>query len=248
MSLLAARNLTKSFGGVHAVRDVSFSVASGELLAMIGPNGAGKTTCFNLVGGQLRPDAGEIFLGDRKIQGRPPRELCRLGVGRTFQVAAAFNSMTVHENVQVALLSNAGLLGSVLSPFSPSGKALQLLETTGINALAGKPCAELAYGDLKRVELAIALACQPRLLLMDEPTAGMAAAERHALMTLVQGIAKREHIAVLFTEHDMDAVFRYADRVIVLSEGELIAQGTPAEVRADARVRRVYLGEGAAHA
>jgi len=245
MNILDVRGLSKSFGGVHAVRGVSFSVAAGELLAMIGPNGAGKTTCFNLVGGQLHPDAGETFLGERKIEGQPPRDLCRLGIGRTFQVAATFGSMTVRENVQVALLSNARRLGSLLSSFAPSEQALQLLLKTGINALADKPCAELAYGDLKRVELAVALASRPRLLLMDEPTAGMAAAERQGLMALVREISREENIAVLFTEHDMDVVFRYADRVIVLSEGQLIAQGTPADVRADARVRRVYLGEEA---
>jgi branched-chain amino acid transport system ATP-binding protein len=248
MNLLAARNLSKSFGGVHAVRNVSFSVAAGELLAMIGPNGAGKTTCFNLVGGQLRPDAGGIFLGDRRIQGRAPRELCRLGVGRTFQVAGAFNSMTVRESVQVAILSYARRLGSMISSLPGSEQADRLLAQVGMEQQARKTCGELAYGDLKRVELAIALACRPRLLLMDEPTAGMAAAERHGLMALVKGISKRENIAVLFTEHDMDVVFSYADRVIVLSEGELIAQGAPAEVRADARVRRVYLGEEAVHA
>ena len=233
MTTLSVRNLSKSFGGVRAVRDLSFSVASGERLAMIGPNGAGKTTCFNLVNGQLKPDAGKIFLNDESIQGRVPRELFRLGVGRSFQVAAVFGSMTVRENLQVAIHSRAGKQGS----------AEELLALTGIAGLADKQCAELAYGDLKRVELALALAGQPRLLLMDEPTAGMAPAERHALMQLVEDISKEKDISVLFTEHDMDVVFRYADRVIVLAEGELLAQGTPAEVRADARVRRVYLGE-----
>ena len=248
MNILAARNLSKSFGGVQAVRNVSFSVAAGELLAMIGPNGAGKTTCFNLVGGQLRPDAGEIFLAERNVLGRPPRELCRLGVGRTFQVAAAFSSMTVRENVQVAVLSGEQKLNSLFSTFERNDKAEQILMQVGMDAQADRSCAELAYGDLKRVELAIALAARPRLLLMDEPTAGMAPAERHGLMALVQGIARDKGISVLFTEHDMDVVFQYADRVIVLSEGELIAQGSPAEVRADARVRRVYLGEEASHA
>jgi branched-chain amino acid transport system ATP-binding protein len=248
MSILVVNGLSKSFGGVRAVRAVRFSVEAGELVAMIGPNGAGKTTCFNLINGQLRPDAGEIFLQERKIQGLAPRELCRLGVGRTFQVAATFGSMTVRENVQVALLSNAGRLNSVLSSFSRSEEAMQLLKKTGMNLQADRPCAELAYGDLKRVELAVALAGRPRLLLMDEPTAGMAPAERHLLMNLVAQISRESGLSVLFTEHDMDVVFRHASRVIVLSEGELIAQGTPAEMRADARVRRVYLGEEAAHA
>ncbi|MFY9315467.1 MAG: ABC transporter ATP-binding protein [Burkholderiales bacterium] len=234
MSLLVVKQLSKSFGGVRALAGVSFAIARGELLAMIGPNGAGKTTCFNAVNGQLRPDAGEIYFDGRRIDGLPPRTLCRMGIGRTFQVAATFGSMCVRENVQVV---------------EPDARKLEsLLHAAGIAALADRQCAELAYGDLKRVELAIALASRPRLLLMDEPTAGMAAAERRALMDRVRGIARAQDIAVLFTEHDMDVVFGYADRVLVLSEGELIAQGTPAEVRADPRVRSVYLGEEEAHA
>jgi branched-chain amino acid transport system ATP-binding protein len=248
MKILAVKELSKSFGGVRAVERVSFSVAAGELLAMIGPNGAGKTTCFNLINGQLRPDAGEIYFEDRKVQGLAPEDRCRLGIGRTFQVAATFGSMTVRENVQIALLSIDGKLRSVLSSFPRTEEAMQMLERTGMDRQSDRPCAELAYGDLKRVELTVALAARPRLLLMDEPTAGMATAERGELMQLIADIARREKIAVLFTEHDMDVVFRHADRVIVLADGELIAQGTPAEVRADARVRRIYLGEEAAHA
>ena len=248
MKILAVEELSKSFGGVRAVERVSFSVAAGELLAMIGPNGAGKTTCFNLINGQLRPDAGEIQFEERKVQGLAPEDRCRLGIGRTFQVAAAFGSMTVRENVQIALLSIGGKLRSVLSSFPRTQEAMQLLERTGMDRQADRPCAELAYGDLKRVELTVALAARPRLLLMDEPTAGMATAERGELMQLIADIARREKIAVLFTEHDMDVVFRHADRVIVLADGEMIAQGTPAEVRADARVRRIYLGEEADHA
>jgi ABC-type branched-subunit amino acid transport system ATPase component len=250
MSILVVRELSKSFGGVQALQRVGFAVAAGELLAMIGPNGAGKTTCFNLINGQLRPDAGEILFEGTDIQGRPARERCRLGIGRTFQVAATFGSMTVRENVQLAVLSNERKLNALFSSFAgtPGDKAKKILEQVGMEAQAGRPCAELAYGDLKRVELAVALAARPRLLLMDEPTAGMAPAERHALMDLVKDIAGKDGLSVLFTEHDMDVVFGYADRMIVLADGELIAQGTPAEVRADARVRRVYLGEEAAHA
>ena len=250
MSLLAVRELSKSFGGVHAVQRVSFSLASGELLAMIGPNGAGKTTCFNLINGQLEPDAGQVFFEQREIRGLAPRERCRLGIGRTFQVAATFGSMTARENVQLAALSSERRLNSPFASFAgtPGERAGEILEQVGIDALAGRQCAELAYGDLKRVELAVALAARPRLLLMDEPTAGMAAPERHSLMKLVAGISKEKGISVLFTEHDMDVVFQHADRVIVLAEGELIAQGSPAEVRADAGVRRVYLGEGGADA
>jgi len=228
MKILEVRSLAKSYGGVLALRGVSFEVAAGELVALIGPNGAGKTTCFNLLNGQVRPDSGEALLDGKNIAGLPPRDIWRLGVGRTFQIAATFGSLTARENVIVARAENADLLLSV----------------AGIRHLADKPCAELAYGDLKRVELALALANRPRLLLMDEPTAGMAAAERADLMALAARLAREEEIAVLFTEHDMDVVFGHADRVIVLADGELIAEGQPAAVRADTRVREVYLGSG----
>ncbi len=250
MTVLEVRGLSRSFGGVQAVRGLSFSVAAGELLAMIGPNGAGKSTCFNLINGQLAPDAGEVFLEEKNIRGLAPRALFRLGVGRTFQVAATFGSMTVRENLQLAILSRERKLRSLFSSFESASKdeAQEILRQVGMDAQADRPCADLAYGDLKRVELAVALAGHPRLLLMDEPTAGMAPAERQVLIGLVEEIARSEDIAVLFTEHDMDVVFGHADRVIVLAEGELIAQGTPAEVRADARVRSVYLGEESAGA
>jgi len=242
---LAVRNLSKAYGGVQALRGISFSVAAGELVALIGPNGAGKTTCFDLLNGQLAPDAGEILLDGRSLAGLRPHRIWRLGVGRTFQVTATFGSMSVRENVQLALLSHHKRLHSFWSVASKLEvePAEALLEQVGMLDQAARPCAVLAYGDLKRVELAIALANRPRLLLMDEPTAGMAPAERGALMELASGLARSERIAVLFTEHDMDVVFNYASRVIVLHSGELIAAGAPAEVRADARVQQVYLDD-----
>jgi branched-chain amino acid transport system ATP-binding protein len=244
MTVLAVKNLSKSFGGVRAVRGVSFSVAAGELLAMIGPNGAGKSTCFNMLNGQLAPDAGAIELEGRSIAGLAPRDIWRLGVGRTFQITATFGSMSVRENVQVALLSRRRRLWSLLplAARCEHAEADALLARVGMLEQAERPCAVLAYGDLKRVELAVALASRPRLLLMDEPAAGMAPLERDALMHLAVALAREEDVAVLFTEHDMDVVFTHAHRVIVLAGGELIAEGPPQEVRADARVREVYLG------
>ena len=244
MTTLVVRDLTKSYGAMQALRGVSFNVASGELVAMIGPNGAGKTTCFNLLSGQLSPDSGTVELDGASLSGRAPRDIWRLGVGRTFQITATFGSMTARENVQMALLSWQRRLGSPIASFSAlaAPEADTLLERVGIREEGARPCAELAYGDLKRVELAIALANQPRLLLMDEPTAGMAPDERGALMTLAVSLARSEGIAVLFTEHDMDVVFAYADRVIVLHSGQVIASGPPAEIRADPRVQEVYLG------
>lgn len=242
--ILEAANLVKSFGAVEAVRGVSFGVAAGEAVAMIGPNGAGKTTCFNMVNGQLAADAGSVRLSGREITGLGSREIGRLGVGRTFQITATFASMTVSENVQLAVLSHHR---RVANPWTRAGglfrePAHRLLERVGMLAQAERSCAVLAYGDLKRVELAVALANEPRLLLMDEPTAGMAASERLELMSLVAAIARERSIAVLFTEHDMDVVFAHADRILVLHRGRVIAEGTPAEVQANAEVREVYLG------
>jgi branched-chain amino acid transport system ATP-binding protein len=246
VTVLAVKELSKAYGGVQAVRKVSFAVKAGELLAMIGPNGAGKTTCFNMLNGQVQPDAGTIEFEGRRLAGLAPREIWRLGVGRTFQITATFGSMSVRENVQMALLSHHRRLWSLaaLAARCHAGEADALLARVGMLEQAERPCAVLAYGDLKRVELAMALANSPRLLLMDEPTAGMAPRERSELMQLAAELARSGGIAVLFTEHDMDVVFTHADRVIVLSGGELIAEGAPAAVRADARVREVYLGSG----
>ncbi|MFN6956844.1 MAG: ABC transporter ATP-binding protein [Acetobacteraceae bacterium] len=250
MTLLAAEGLNKRFGGVQAAKDVSFALEAGEMLAIIGPNGAGKSTTFNMVGGQLRPDSGRVSLAGQDITGLPPREVCRMGVGRTFQVAQTFLSFTVIGNVQMALIAHHGQTRRLLPDAMAMHRdaALALLDRVGMAAQAERPVGELAYGDVKRVELAIALAAAPRLLLMDEPTAGMAPAERSALMALVAGIARSEGIGVLFTEHDMDAVFAHADRILVLVRGEIIARGRPEEVRADAEVQRVYLGHSGTRA
>ncbi|HEX5867883.1 MAG TPA: ABC transporter ATP-binding protein [Beijerinckiaceae bacterium] len=244
MSLLVARGLCKAFGGVVAARDVSFAVERGELLALIGPNGAGKTTTFNLIDGQLEPDRGTIHLDGEDVTGAPPRAKFRRGVGRTFQIAQTFLSMTVAENVQMALISRHGRHRSLLARARRlyREEAVSMLGQVGMADQAERPCAALAYGDVKRVELAVALASQPKLLLMDEPTAGMAPRERAALMRLAAGLARERRMGVLFTEHDMDAVFAHADRIIVLVRGEIIAAGAPDEVRADARVREAYLG------
>ncbi len=245
-TLLEVEGLAKSYGGVHAVRGVSFSLTAGTILALIGPNGAGKSTCFNMLNGQIRPNAGSIKLEGQEIVGLPPRTVWRRGVGRTFQITATFPSMTVRENVQVTLLSFHNRLRSVIG-FAGNAylaEADALLALVGMEAQAQRPCGELAYGDLKRLELAIALANEPRLLLMDEPTAGMAPKERVDLMRLTADIARTKSIGVLFTEHDMDVVFEHADAVMVLNRGELIARGTPEEVRRDPHVRAIYLGEG----
>ncbi|MBV9064974.1 MAG: ABC transporter ATP-binding protein [Methylobacteriaceae bacterium] len=244
--LLQVRDLTRSFGGVRAVDNVSFELARGELLALIGPNGAGKSTCFNMINGQLRPDSGEVRLDGENIVGRKPRDVWRLGVGRTFQIAATFHSMTVIENVQMALISHAKRTFHAWTAAAAHfrDEARDLLAQVGMDAHADRPSSILAYGDVKRVELAVALANKPKLLLMDEPTAGMAPRERNDLMALTKRLVTINDIGVLFTEHSMDVVFAFADRMIVLARGKLIAQGSGEAVRDDPKVREVYFGSG----
>ena len=211
---------------------------------MIGPNGAGKSTCFNMLNGQLRPDSGSVRLEGKELVGLAPRQVWRLGVGRTFQITATFASMTVRENVQMALLSHHRQINRlwVRAREQFRDEADQLLDLVGMQAQADRPCSILAYGDLKRLELAIALANQPKLLLMDEPTAGMGPRERVELMGLTASLVKAQGIAVLFTEHDMDVVFKHADRLMVLDRGRLIAEGSPQDVRANREVQAIYLG------
>ncbi|WP_431269521.1 ABC transporter ATP-binding protein [Dankookia sp. P2] len=247
MATLEVEALQKSFGGVQAVRGVSFAVQPGEMLALIGPNGAGKSTCFNMLNGQLRPDAGRVRLLGQDITGLAPRQVWRLGVGRTFQITATFGSMTVLENVQMALLSHHRRLGQLWTPVSRMDRAP-----------AEAPAGPARHGGAGGAPLR-----HPRLWRPQADRAGRRARQR--AQAAADGRAHRRHgaagagrsdgadcrhrpgagIAVLFTEHDMDVVFSHADRILVLDRGALIAEGAPATVRADPRVREVYLGSGA---
>ena len=235
--MLSVEGLSKSYGGVHAVRGVSFALQAGEILALIGPNGAGKSTCFDMLNGQNIPDSGRINLLGEDTAGRKPRAIWRLGVGRTFQITATFPTMTVRENVQVALVSyrQAVVQSLGLDAAVRARRGRPAARLVGMGGYAERPCGELAYGDLKRLELAIALANQPKLLLMDEPTAGMAPRERIELMRLTARIAREQSIGVLFTEHDMDVVFEHADRILVLNRGTPdrrgLAGGGPRAIR-----------------
>jgi ABC-type branched-subunit amino acid transport system ATPase component len=245
MSLLRAEGIARYFGGVRAVDGVSLAIEAGEFAALIGPNGAGKSTLFAVIAGQLRADAGRIDFDGEDITRSEPVQHARRGIGRTFQTAAAFASMTVLQNLQLALAAREG---RYVDPWRPLSRlqveaANALLARVGLEAQGERAAADLAYADVKRLELAIALAGSPRLLLMDEPTAGMAAAERAALMDLVAAIAADSGLTVLFTEHSMDVVFGYARRLLVMSRGRLIADGEPEAVRAMPAVQAAYFGE-----
>lgn len=231
-TVLDVKGISRNFGGLKAVDDVAFILNNGDVAALIGPNGAGKTTCFNLLSGALSVNAGTVLFGGHDITRWQPHQRARAGIGRTFQIAATFRSMTAIENVEAALMA-AGM---------STDTAEKLLEDVGMSAMTAAPVTTLAYGDVKRVELAMALASEPALLLLDEPTAGMAAEERHRIMQRISDLVRARGITVLFTEHDMDAVFGYASRILAMDQGRLIADDTPDAVRNDARVQRVYLG------
>ncbi len=242
--VLETRVLKKQFGGILAVRDVDLAIPRGDLRAIIGPNGAGKTTLFNLITGDIRHDSGVIRFCGEEISALPPDQVCRRGLGRTFQITSVFRRLTVLENVQTAILVHRRRHYNL---FARAGRlyrdaALALLERVGLAGQAPKPSGILSHGDQRRLELAIALASEPRLLMLDEPTAGMAPRERHALMALVAKIAADTGLTVLFTEHDMDVVFAVARRITVMHQGAVIAEGAPRDIRLDPEVQRIYLG------
>ncbi len=243
---LKVRDLSKRYGGVQALKGVSFAVEPGECVALIGPNGAGKSTCFACIAGQQLPDAGEVAWAGQRIDRLAPARRQKLGVARTFQVAQTFEALTVRQNLQLLLAAPRGLRAwDRLADVAPA-PALARLAQVDLAPLARAEAMNLPYGAKKRLELAIALAGLPprgpRLLLLDEPAAGLAAPERAAMMALVKSLA-REGAAVLYTEHNMDAVFGTADRVLVLIDGVLAAEGPPAAVARDEHVRRSYLGD-----
>ena len=243
--ILATSKLSRRFGGVHAVRDVTLTVPRGQLRAIIGPNGAGKTTLFNLLTGQLPCHSGRIFFKGKDVTGLPPHYLCRHGLGRTFQINSIFGNATVLENVQLALLAHQGKTWNLFA----SAKRLlvreaeELFELLGLANQAGKLGSALAYGDRRRLEVALALACQPELLLLDEPTSGMSLSEKPEMVKLIRNIAREQGVTAVLIEHDMDVVFSMADWITVMHQGTILADGTPREIQANHRVQEVYLGE-----
>jgi branched-chain amino acid transport system ATP-binding protein len=245
-SMLSIQGLWKSFEGFVATRDVSFELAAGETHAVIGPNGAGKTTFFNLITGHLRPTKGSVAFEGRDLVGLPPQKIVRLGIARSFQRINIYPRLSVFENVQVALIAHEGQQWNLFRP----GRSLyregtaELLDLVGLTREAEETAGELSYGKQKQLELAIALAAKPRLLLLDEPTAGMSPQETAETIASVRDIVKARGLTLLFTEHDMSVVFGIAERISVLHHGEIIASGAPDAVRNDPEVKRVYLGDG----
>jgi branched-chain amino acid transport system ATP-binding protein len=244
MSVLKIADLTRSFGSLVVTNRVNLTVENGERHVIIGPNGAGKTSLVNQIGGQLKPSGGGIFLGDTEITGLSPDEICRRGVARTFQRNNLFRELSVLENVRLAVQAKRGGSLNFFAPVTGFAElteaALHAIGQVGLAAVASLQARNLSYGEQRQLEIAIALASEPKLLLLDEPTSGMAPAETARMIALIAALPRS--LAILMIEHDMQVVFSLADRITVLYYGEVLATGEPAAITANARVREVYLG------
>jgi branched-chain amino acid transport system ATP-binding protein len=243
--MLEATGLWKSYGAFTAVRNASLRVNSDEAVAMIGPNGAGKSTLFDLLTGRSLADKGSVQLFGGDVTHLPPWRRVKLGLGRSFQVSSVFGSFTARENVQIGILLARG---QAWRPFGRASRAFReqaetLLHQVGLADRMDQLAGELSYGDQRALELAVALSSQPRILLLDEPTAGMGVVETDECLGRIKAISASQNIPVLFVEHDMSVVFSFATRVIVLVAGEILIEGSPETVRADERVREAYFGE-----
>ena len=242
--MLQIASLRKSFDGFQAVRDANLAVKRGEVVAVIGPNGAGKTTLFNLITGQLRPDGGSIRFQGEEIAGLAPHRICRRGISRSFQVVKIFHRMTVFENVQTAVLARQGQAGNFFAPAARRAvrQTEEILAAMGLGDKRDVVCGLLSHGDQKVLEMAISLGTDPALLILDEPTAGMSGEETALAIALMRRLAGELGLTILFCEHDVEMVFSFADRIMVMQQGVSIVQGTPEEVRRNPQVREAYLG------
>ncbi len=244
--ILGVEKVRKSFDGFVAINGVSFSLQKGEICSIIGPNGAGKTTLFNLITGHLRIDEGKLIFKDQDITNRRPYQICRLGIGRSFQRTNIFPRLTVYQNIQAAVLVHRGRSFTFFQPVDLffQKETEEILGRVGLKEYAETVSGSLSYGFQKQLELGIALASEPELLLLDEPTAGMSTQETHQTMELIGKITREKGLTLLFTEHDMEVVFSISQRIMVLHQGRLIAEGAPEEVRRNSEVQKIYLGEG----
>jgi branched-chain amino acid transport system ATP-binding protein len=243
--ILRTENVGRTFGAFCALRDVSVLIPRGRLTAIIGPNGAGKSTFFNMISGALRPTEGRIFFEEREITGLPQHALARMGIAKSYQITNIFPNLTVLENVRVAaqaLVSRFEIWRPRIAFTEPFREAGALLEVVGLTARARLPAGSLSHGEQRALEIAIALAAKPRLLLLDEPTAGMSPEETRVMMELIVKLARER--TVVLVEHKMKLVMNISDHVIVLHHGEVLAEGSPDEIRANEEVKRVYLGQG----
>ena len=245
--MLRLNGISKSFGGLKATDDLSLDFKAGSLSAIIGPNGAGKTTLFNLITGRLVPDAGTIELDGENITGRSPAEIVHRGIARAFQVASVFPTMTVSEQMQAAVLAHRRRIHDAWKPFGQEGaqsRADELIELLGLGSRAHLRASQLSHGDQKLLDIGLALALEPRVLLLDEPTAGMGPDERWQMIERVQRLWQAGGMTLVFIEHDMDIVFAHAQTVRVLYYGGLLAEGTPEQIRSNQAVIDAYLGHG----
>jgi branched-chain amino acid transport system ATP-binding protein len=245
-TILEVRNISRNFGKFQALTDVSLSIRAGSLCALIGPNGAGKTTFYNVVSGRYRPSSGKVFFKGREIGGLPSHRLVSMGLLRSFQITNIFPALTVLENILIPLLVHHGMcfscLGSVRRRGDLAEEAGLILERVGLRNKADRIVSTLAYGDQRLIEIAIVLARRPSLVLLDEPTAGMNPEETDRMIRLIRDLAERLDTTFFITEHDMKVVFSVAERIFVLNQGSLLAEGTPEEIRNNPGVKRAYLG------
>jgi branched-chain amino acid transport system ATP-binding protein len=243
--LLRVESVSKLFGGFVAVDNVSLSVERGRTACVIGPNGAGKSTLFNLITGHLPPTRGQVFLDDRDITGYPPHAICRMGIGRSFQRTNIFPRLSVFDNVQVAVLAHMNRTLNMITPVRALARdeTMAILAAVGLTGEERSTSGSLSYGLQKQLELGIALASEPQVLLLDEPTAGMSPQETADTIALIGRIVRERGLTLLFTEHDMDVVFSIAERITVMHQGAVLAEGTPEEVQNNQDVQRIYLGE-----
>jgi branched-chain amino acid transport system ATP-binding protein len=245
--ILKTVGLSKAFGSLKAVNEVSLEIKEGSIRAVIGPNGAGKTTLFDLITNRTRPTSGKVYFQGKDITCLPPYKIVGLGIGKCFQISKLFAELTVFENVQIACIGKAK---KVYSMYSPGRKAMQeetfqIINSIGLSNLADAPAGYLSYGDQRRLEIGITLALQPMLLLLDEPTAGVSRAEGYEVMKLIKRLASERSLTIVFIEHDMDIVFNYAEEITVMHHGAIIATGTPEDIKNNRLVQSYYLGETA---